>query len=235
MSRRSEEKALRKAAEGGDLHSALALAQTFEEDGDKASAEGWYRFAAMRDDLDGAAELGRMLCQRGEFGEAEPWLRKATASDDQQTAQYGAAVLGMCLRELDRDDEAEQWLIIGADAGIDFAVDALEKLRKERAGGGRGSGSDVLQTFEVAFVMFYDGSGHRLGRSVCTLTRTRLIIEDARGGISQIQVRDINRVRTMLRKTLRVEAPGVAYDIDCVSKDQKNQLEAWLSKAIRGV
>ena len=45
---------------------------------------------------------------------------------------------------------------------------------------------------------------------------------------------DIRRVRTMLRKTLRVEAPGVAYDIDCVSKDQKDQLEAWLSKAIRG-
>ena len=35
-------------------------------------------------------------------------------------------------------------------------------------------------------------------------------------------------------KMLRITAAGVAYDIYCLSKDQKYQLEAWLSKAIRG-
>jgi hypothetical protein len=87
-------------------------------------------------------------------------------------------------------------------------------------------------------VVAYNGSGHRLGPSVCTLTKTRLIIDDARGGISQIQLRDINGVSTPGRmvspKMLRITASGVAYDIYCVSKDQKYQLEAWLSKAIRG-
>lgn len=96
----------------------------------------------------------------------------------------------------------------------------------------------MLQTFDVSFVTFYDGSGHRLGPSMCTLTRTRLIINDARGGISQILLRDIIGVSTPSRlaapKLLRIKAPAVAYDIDCRSKDQKNLLEAWLSRAIRG-
>lgn len=238
MSRRSEENRLRKAAEGGDTDAATELADMLEEGGDPASAERWHRFAATRGDLAGAAGLGRMLIKRGAPEEAEPWLRKATTSNDPVTAEYGAAVLGRCLQELGRDDEAEHWLTVGADAGIDFAVKALEKLRNEQAEEGRGSPSDVLQTFEVDSVMFYDGSGHRLGPSVCTLTRTRLIIDDAQGGISQIQLRDINGVSTPGRvvspKMLRITALGASYDIYCLSRDQKNQFTDWLSKAIRG-
>jgi hypothetical protein len=232
MSRRSEEKQLRKAAEGGDIDAAFELADMLEDDGDPAGAERWYRFAATRGHLKSAFGLGTILCMRGAFEEAEPWLRKVTTSDDPRLAQAGATTLGMCLCDLDRFDEAEQWLTIGADAGDAMAVKYLDKLRKDRAGG------DVLQTFEVDGVMFYDGSGHRLGPSVCTLTRTRLIIDDARGGISQIQLRDIHGVSTPGRivspKMLRITAGRVGYDIYCVSKDQKYQLEAWLSKAIRG-
>ena len=132
---------------------------------------------------------------------------------------------------------------LGAAANIEDAVAQLERLKKYRAantpdGARQGSGSDVLQTLEVDSVIFYDGSGHRLGQSVCTLTRSRLIIDDARGGISQIQLRDITGMSTPGRiispKQLRITAPGIAYDIYFLSKDQKYDFEAWLSEAIRG-
>jgi hypothetical protein len=105
MSRRSEEKELRKAAQRGDMNAAYDLGGMLEE-------------------------------------EAEPWLQKAAASNDPepQINRHNAGVLEACLLELGRLDEAEQYLVMAAD------------------------------------------SGHRLGSSVCTLTRTRLIIDDARGG-----------------------------------------------------
>jgi tetratricopeptide (TPR) repeat protein len=240
MSRRSEEARLRKAAEHGDLNAANDLADLLEEDGDRVGAERWYRFAAAADDMEAAADLGRMLWIREAFEEAELWLRRAATSNDPETAQYGAALLGKCLIDLGQPDEAEQWLVIGADAGLDLAAEALERLRKGPANeptGGPGSG--VLQTFEVDSVMFYDGTGHRLGPSVCTLTGTRLIIDDAYGGISQIQLRDINRVsapgRRVSPKMLRVTAASVAYDIYFLSKDQKYLFEACLSEAIHGL
>jgi len=235
MSSWGEEKRLRKAAKSGDVDAALDLADMLKDDGDTAGAEYWFRFAATRGHLDAAACLGTMLCLRGEVEEAEPWLRKAATSDDPQAAQEAATLLGMCLYDLGELDEAEQWLTMGADAGDDMAAEYLDKLRKDRdrAGGG----SDVLQNFDVDSVMFYDGSGHRLGPSVCTLTRTRLLIEDYRGGLSQILLRDINGVSTPGRiaspKMLRITAGRVAYDIYCVSEDQKYQFEAWLSEAIR--
>lgn len=234
MSRRSEEKALRKVAESGDMNAAYDLASMLDEGGDMAGAEGWYRFASTRGHLDSAAELGTMLWKRGEFKEGESWLRKATTSDDPVTANYSAGVLGKCLISLGRADEAEQWLIIAADAGMDFATEALEKLREERTGGR----SDVLQTFEVSYVTFYDGSGHRLGPSRCTLTKTRLIIDDARSGIHQILLRDISGISTPSRfgdpKTLRISLPVQAYDVTFKSKVQKYSAEGWLSKAIHG-
>jgi tetratricopeptide (TPR) repeat protein len=241
VSRRSEENQLRKAAQRGDMNAAYDLADMLEEDMDLDGAEHWYRVAATAGLMDAVGDLGLLLLKEARYDEAEPWLRKAAASTDPepQINQHNAEVLGACLLELGQLDEAEQWLVIAADAGFDFAVKALDRLRNERANPARGgAGSDVLQTFEVDSVMFYDGSGHRLGPSVCTLTRTRLIIDDARGGISQIQLRDINGVSTPGRmvspKMLRITAAGVAYDIYCLSKDQKYQLEAWLSKAIRG-
>lgn len=238
MSRRSDEARLRKAAERGDMNAACELAEMLEDDRDLAGAERWYRFAAAAGHMEAANDLGLMLFKMGEFEEAEPWVRKAATSNDPEDpliAQYGAGMLGMCLVELGRPDEAEQWLVIGADAELDFAINALEKLQANALGG---SGSDVLQTFNVDSVMFYDGTGHRLGPSVCTLTRTRLIIDDARGGISQIQLRDIRAVSTpgpiVSPKMLRIRLATIGYDIYCLSRDQKNMLETWLSKAIRG-
>jgi hypothetical protein len=101
------------------------------------------------------------------------------------------------------------------------------------------SGEEKIQEFDVKYVTFYDGSGHRLGPSRCTLTTRRLIINDVRGGIHQIQLRDISGVDTPSKlaapKMLRIRLlASQAYDIDCVSKDQKLNLEVWLSEAIQG-
>jgi Double zinc ribbon len=109
---------------------------------------------------------------------------------------------------------------------------------RDGAGQSRTSGEKTLQEFTVKYVTFYDGSGHRLGPSECTLTNTRLIIHDARGGIHQILLRDISGISTPSRlaapKMMRISLPGHAYDIDCNNKDQKYAIEAWLDQAIRG-
>jgi hypothetical protein len=104
-------------------------------------------------------------------------------------------------------------------------------------GQSRLGGGETLREFTVKYVTFYDGSGHRLGPSECTLTNGRLIIHDARGGIHQILLRDISGISTPSRlaapKMLRISLPAHAYDIDCTSKDQKYAIEAWLDQAIR--
>ena len=100
------------------------------------------------------------------------------------------------------------------------------------------SAEETLQEFSVKFVTFYDGSGHRLGPSECILTTRRLIINDVRGGIHQIVLRDISGTSTPSRigdpKTLRISLPAQAYDITFNSKDQKYAVEARLGQAIRG-
>lgn len=95
-----------------------------------------------------------------------------------------------------------------------------------------------IQDFDVKYVTFYDGSGHRLGPSDCTLTSMRLIIQDVRGGMHQIQLREISGITTPSRfgapKMLRINLPGQAYDIDCHTKDQKRSIEYAIGQAIRG-
>jgi hypothetical protein len=220
------------------------LAGMLRKNGDLSGAAQWNRHAAEAGSLDGIVDLGIVLCQMEKFEEAEPWLRKGVA-DPRHTEVPGFCelMLGRCLADLHKFDEAEQWLAVAAAANIEDAVEQLERLRKycsdrTLSGARQGSGSDALQTFEVDSVIFYDGTGHRLGPSVCTLTRNRLIIEDARGGISQIRLHDITGVSTpapiISAKQLRITAPGVAYDIYCLSKNQKYDFEAWLSEAIRG-
>ena len=239
MSRQSEEARLRQAAEAGDMDAANELAGMLDEDGDLYGAEQWNRRAAEANNHDGIVDLGVVLCKQGRFEEAEPWLRRGVADPRHEEAPgFCEAVLGKCLFMLGRFDEAEQWLAIGAGANIDFAVADLEKLRKARAEGNlesirHGSPKQVMQTFDVDSVMFYDGVGHRLGQSVCTLTRENFIIDDARGGIHKIRLRDINGVGAKTRKMVRITAPGVAYDIYCRSKDQRLDIEVWLSEGIR--
>jgi hypothetical protein len=242
MSRRSEQARLRRAAETGDSVAANNLGDMLEEDGALAEAEHWFRQTAAAGDTYGTLSLGLLLCDAGKPVEGAKWLKTAASSNDPENprlVEIAAAALGRNLLDRDKFDEAEHWLTIAAEAGVDQAEEDLERLRVARNGGDhRSPGDDVLQTFEVASIMFYDGSGHRLGPSVCTLTRTRLIIDDARGGMSQILLRDINGISTPGRivspKQLRISVPGAAYDIYCQSKDQKNQLEGWLYGAIRG-
>lgn len=242
MSKRSEQAELRRAAEAGDLGAANELGDMLEEDGDLAQAEYWFHRSATAGNIYGELSLGIVLSNLGKLVEGAKWLRMAASSNDPENSELAAvaaAALGRNLLNRDKLDEAEPWLTIGAEAGIDDAEEDLETIRIARKGGAsQGRGDEVLQTFEVDSVMFYDGSGHRLGSSICTLTRTRLIIDDARGGISQILLRDINGISTPSRlvspKLLRISVPGAGYDIYCLSKDQKNQLEAWLAKAIRG-
>src|SRR6266496_606601 len=96
---------------------------------------------------------------------------------------------------------------------------------------------EVLQTFEVRDVTFYDGSGHRLGPSTVSLTRRGVIIDDARGGINQIPLHNIQGVNAPARltspKLLRVTVPGMAYDFYCQSKAQRELLEDWLVEGLR--
>lgn len=185
-------------------------------------------------------QLGRRAVNTSTLTDSEKvklhrWINDGVEADitgeDQAPTYDPDEILRLFRRAIDTSaltDSQKVYLHSELDAGIDDGVaDSGDDSDHP-------SGSDVLQEFEVDSVMFYDGSGHRLGRSICTLTRTRLIIDDARGGISQIQLRNITGVRSMSRKMLRVQAPGVAYDIYCVSKDQKNLLDAWLSEAIRG-
>jgi hypothetical protein len=252
MSKRRELANLRAAAKAGDMAAAGELSEILLDDDDLAGAEYWSRMAAPSGNPTAKMVLGIVLSEKGNDEEGTSLLKAAASSKDPQfaeTAGEAASVLLISLlqrasagqvRVEQKDlDEAENWMEIAEAAGYGVPQDGLELLERARRGevqGGasQGSGSDVLQTFEVDSVMFYDGSGHRLGRSVCTLTRTRLIIDDARGGISQILLRDITGVSSPLRKQLRITAPGVAYDIYCLSKDQKNDFGAWLSEAIRG-
>ncbi len=247
MYKRGEEARLRRAAEAGDMQAATDLGLMLEDNGDLSGAERWLHRAATAGYIPGVLGLGVMLHENGRLEEAEKWLKIAAISEDPEfagMAAIGAAALGNNLLRRNILDEAEHWLTRGIASGFEKAERDLEELQRIRRSGSQGGGSrssddEVLQTFEVSSVMFYDGSGHRLGPSLCTLTRTRFIIEDARGGISQILLRNINGVSTPGRlvspKQLRIHAPGVAYDIYCQSKDQKNLLEAWFSKAIHGV
>jgi tetratricopeptide (TPR) repeat protein len=239
MPDRREMARLRQAAEAGDMDAANDLAGVLMDEGDLSGAEQWNRRAAEGGNHDGIVDLGIVLLKQGRFEEAEQWLRKGAADPrSAETQGYCEALLGKCLFMLGRFDEAEQWLAIGAAANIDFAVADLEKIRKNRAEGTlesirHGSPQQVMQTFDVDSVMFYDGVGHRLGSSVCTLTREKFIIDDARGGIHQIRLRDITGVSAPARKMVRITAPGVAYDLYCRSKDQRYDLEDWLSVGIR--
>jgi tetratricopeptide (TPR) repeat protein len=239
VSSRSEQARLRQAAEAGDMDAANELAGLLMDEDDLSGAEHWNRRAAEADNHDAMSDLGLVLCKQGRFEEAEPWFRKAVADPrSAETPGYCEAMLGKCLFTLGRFDEAEQWLAIGAANDIDFAVEDLEKIRKHRAEGTlesirHGSPKQVMQTFDVDSVMFYDGVGHRLGSSMCTLTRESFIIDDARGGIHQIRLRDITGVGARTRKMVRITAPGVAYDIYCRSKDQTSDLQIWLSEGIR--
>jgi hypothetical protein len=92
--------------------------------------------------------------------------------------------------------------------------------------------------FEVDSVMYYDGSGRRLGPSVCTVTPEKIIIDDARGGIHQIRVRDISGtgMKTMFppAKQLRINLQLSTYDIYCKTKNQKEQMEYLIGQSIRG-
>lgn len=246
MSKRREEARLRRAAEAGDIDAATDLADMLEEDGDLSGAEYWNRRAANAGDMYGALSLGLILCDKGNMEEGAEWLQSAATSENPPSeglAGVAAGAFGRALLRLNRLDEAEPWINKAVAAGMEEAEEDLEKLQRARSranagGGNQSSGDEVLQTFKVSSVMFYDGSGHRLGPSLCTLTRTRFIIDDARGGISQILLRDINGVSTPGRlvspKQLRITTPGLGYDIYCETKDQKNTLEAWLSRAIRG-
>lgn len=93
---------------------------------------------------------------------------------------------------------------------------------------------EKLREFDVKSAAFADGTRHFLGPSECTLTRTRLIISDMRGGIHQILLRDISSVLPASRKTLRIFLSGKTYDISCKTRDQTNAVAYWLGEAIQG-
>jgi hypothetical protein len=96
----------------------------------------------------------------------------------------------------------------------------------------------AIQYFDVDNVAFYDGVGHGLGPSQCTITTDRLIIDGTRGGMRQILLRDISGLSTpgpiVSPKQLRISLPTAGFDVYCNSKAQKLAMEDLLNTAIRG-
>lgn len=87
---------------------------------------------------------------------------------------------------------------------------------------------ELIADFQLKYVTYYDGSGHRLGSARCTLTNRRLII-DAQGGVHQVQLRDIGGVQlpqsSLLSKSVNIQLRGRSglYQLDC---RDRNQLKA---------
>jgi hypothetical protein len=255
MSKRRELTRLRAAAEAGDMAAAGELSEILMDDDDLTGAEHWSRMAASSGDITGQLVLGLLLDEKGKYEEGVSWLKAAASSKDPEFARpAGMAatclwrslleriIVGRIPAEQQNLDEVEHWMKIADAAGYAVAQEDLELLERTRRGGvqggaGQGSGGDVLKTFEVRDVTFYDGSEHRLGPSTVSFTRKGVIIDDARGGINQILLRDIRGVNTPARltasKLLRVTTPGVAYDFWCKSKDQRELLEDWLTEGVR--
>ena len=256
MPERPELAHLRAAAKAGDMAAAGELSEILLDDDDLAGAEYWSRKAVASGSVAAQMVLGIVLSDMGNEEEGTSWLRAAAASKDPQFADKAGDAASVLFIELMQKlkvghvrpeqvnfDEAEQWMKTAMAAGIGVPHEYFEELKRDRwsdaqSGAGQGSGAGVLQTFDVSSVMFYDGSGHRLGPSMCTLTTTKFIIDDARGGISQILLRDITGISTPSRfaspKLLRITCPGVAYDVYCRNKGQRNHLSASLSRAILG-
>lgn len=231
------------AAEAGQIHAATDLGCMLEKNGDIPGAEFWYRLAASADDMCAAICLGELLSQGGRFEEGVEWLKRAALSKDPEWADLAASGLGLRFMDRRNLDEAERWFRVALAAGYVKAKEglrAVDQLRRDEAQAKvrRSPCDESLQTFEVTSVMFYDGSGHRLGPSFCSLTNTRLIIDSFRGGIRQVSLQNINSVSSpsnvISPLMLRINVPGAAYDIYCKNRDQKDHLEAWISRAIRG-
>src|SRR6185437_14552301 len=166
----------------------LARLRAAAKAGDMAGAEYWSRIAAPSGDITAKMVLGILLCDKGNDEEGISWLKAAASSKDPKfttVAGMAAAVLGRSLlerihaghipREQKNLDEVEHWMKIAIAAGYEVAQGDLEVLERTRRGetqgrASQGSGGDVLQTFDVSFVTFYDGSGHCLGPSMFTLT-----------------------------------------------------------------
>jgi hypothetical protein len=93
-----------------------------------------------------------------------------------------------------------------------------------------------LREFDVHSAVMADGTRHLLGPAECTLTRTRLILGDMRGGMHQIFLEDITSINSVSRKTLRIFLPGRGrtYDMSFKTRDQTNAVAYWISQAIRG-
>jgi len=107
-------------------------------------------------------------------------------------------------------------------------------------GAAKAAGVAVRQEFDVSGVGLYDGSGHHLGPSRISVTKDRVIIEDAGGGVHQVRLRDIASVTTpaplIAGKVLRIKVPLTTYDINCNSKVQKYAVERCINEELlRGV
>jgi len=98
---------------------------------------------------------------------------------------------------------------------------------------------ELIADFNLKYVMYYDGTGHRLGPSHCKLTNRRLVINDAIGDTHQILVKDIAAVgppqSSLLSKSVNVELRGApaVYQLDCRDRNQMKAVLFSLQMAIQ--
>lgn len=199
-------------------------------------------YGSERSSLSKAAQLAydRLLQERKERAQAEQERKERAQTQPTAGGQHEAAEPrpGRYCTECGAEVTPNAKFCASCGTPTNISARTGQSFSQNDSGQSGMSGDETLQEFDVKYVTFYDGSGHRLGPAECTLTRTRLIISDVRGGIHQILLRDISGITTPSRlaapKMLRISLPGQAYDIDCKSKDQKVAIEAWLGQAIRG-
>jgi hypothetical protein len=96
---------------------------------------------------------------------------------------------------------------------------------------------ELLSKFHISGATYYDGVGHHLTESECTLTNMRLTIEDSRGKTQQILLRDITGVTPHMgfgSKSVDINV-GNAYAIHlyCKGRERVREVAGILNEAMR--
>ena len=114
-------KAVRQNPNSASAHNAYAILQDRLQQTDKA--EFHYRRAVELDpdDSQAANNYGAFLCRNGREAEAEKHFLRAVENPLYKTPEYAYTNAALCLREIDRDDQAKEYLRKALSLKNDFA------------------------------------------------------------------------------------------------------------------
>jgi Trypsin-like peptidase domain/Tetratricopeptide repeat len=123
-------------ARDGDVAAAAQLGRLLRVEGKPDDAEPWLRQAATAGNSTAAYELGLLLDPKGKAmehdrsraDEALHWFRKAAIGGD----VYGAATMGVRLRQRGEDDAALPWLEEAVERGDAMAAHTLGLIYEDR-------------------------------------------------------------------------------------------------------